>query len=60
VPTLAVAGALDEKYVGIARSMASISPRIRFALVPGAGHNVHLEARDAYLDLLNMFCAESL
>jgi 2-succinyl-6-hydroxy-2,4-cyclohexadiene-1-carboxylate synthase len=54
-PTLAVAGALDEKYVGIAGRMASISPKIRIAVTPGVGHNVHLEAGDAYLDLLSGF-----
>ncbi len=54
-PTLAVAGALDQRYVRIANRMASVSPSIRVAVIPGAGHNVHLEALDAYLDLLNSF-----
>ena len=43
-PTLLVAGALDAKFAAIAREMsAAIGPQARVALVPGAGHAVHLE-----------------
>jgi 2-succinyl-6-hydroxy-2,4-cyclohexadiene-1-carboxylate synthase len=52
VPTLAVAGELDEKYVGIASRMTTLNPRLRTVVVPGAGHNVRLEAPEAYLALL--------
>ena len=55
VPALAVAGELDEKFVGISRRMASLAPAMRPALVPGAGHNVHAEAPGAYLSLLRRF-----
>jgi 2-succinyl-6-hydroxy-2,4-cyclohexadiene-1-carboxylate synthase len=55
VPALAVAGELDEKFVGISRRMASLSPQIRAAVVPGAGHNVHAEAAAAYLSSLEGF-----
>jgi 2-succinyl-6-hydroxy-2,4-cyclohexadiene-1-carboxylate synthase len=55
VPALAVTGVLDEKYTGISRRMASLSPRVRTAVVPSAGHNVHLEAPEAYLALLQDF-----
>jgi 2-succinyl-6-hydroxy-2,4-cyclohexadiene-1-carboxylate synthase len=51
-PALAVAGELDEKYAGIAARMTSLSPRIRAAVVAGAGHNVRLEAPGTYLALL--------
>ena len=51
-PALAVAGELDEKYVDVSRRMASLCPRMRYAAVPGAGHNVRLEAPGAYLELL--------
>jgi 2-succinyl-6-hydroxy-2,4-cyclohexadiene-1-carboxylate synthase len=54
-PALAVAGALDEKCVGIARRMAALNPRLRTAVVSGAGHNVRLEAPEAYLGLLHGF-----
>ena len=55
VTALAVAGDLDERYAGISTRMASLSPRIRAAVVPGAGHNVHLESPEAYLALLKRF-----
>jgi len=52
VPTLAVAGALDEKYAAISSRMASINPRLQSAVVPGAGHTVHAETPAAYTSLL--------
>ena len=55
VPTLVVAGELDEKYVGVSARMASLNPRIRSAIVPGAGHNVRLEKPEEYLGLLEGF-----
>ena len=55
VPTFTVAGELDEKYAGISRRMAALNPRVRTAVVPGAGHNIRLEAPQAYLALLQDF-----
>jgi 2-succinyl-6-hydroxy-2,4-cyclohexadiene-1-carboxylate synthase len=55
VPTLAVAGELDEKYVKISSRMTGISPRIRSAWVRGVGHNVHDEAPAEYVVLLGSF-----
>lgn len=55
VPTLAVAGALDGKFVRIGRRMAEESLAARFTLVPNVGHNVHAEAPEAYLGLLRDF-----
>lgn len=54
-PALAIAGALDPKFVGVSRRMAQLCPRMRAAVVPGAGHNVRAEAPEAYLDLLKDF-----
>jgi 2-succinyl-6-hydroxy-2,4-cyclohexadiene-1-carboxylate synthase len=54
-PALAVAGELDEKFVTLSRRMAGASPNLRAAVVPGAGHNVRVEAPEAYLDLLKGF-----
>lgn len=51
-PTLAVAGELDEKFVRISRRMASLSSWMKPIVVAGAGHNVHIEEPEAYLDLL--------
>ena len=55
VPSLAVAGELDEKFVGISRRVASLCPPMRVAVVPGAGHNVHAEAPGEYLSSLRDF-----
>lgn len=55
VPTLVVAGELDEKYARISARMASLGPRIEAATVPGVGHNVRLEAPGEYLALLERF-----
>jgi 2-succinyl-6-hydroxy-2,4-cyclohexadiene-1-carboxylate synthase len=52
VPALAVTGELDEKFVRISRRMSGYSPNAHAVVVPGAGHNVRLEAPEAYLALL--------
>lgn len=51
-PVLAVAGALDGKYVETAERMAVLMPRARTAVVPGAGHNLHAERPDAFTDIV--------
>lgn len=55
VPTLAVAGELDDKYADVVGRLASISPQIECELVRGAGHNVHDEAPAAFAALLRRF-----
>lgn len=42
-----VVGSLDDKYVGIASTMATRLPHGRLVEVPAVGHNVVLEAPDA-------------
>jgi len=51
VPTLLIAGALDEKFASIAQKMAQSMPHSRLAIVGNAGHAVHLE-RPALFDQL--------
>jgi pimeloyl-ACP methyl ester carboxylesterase len=55
VPALAIAGALDEKYAGVSSRMAGIDPRLETAVVPGAGHTVHVETPAEYNSLLWRF-----
>ncbi len=55
VATLAVAGALDHKYVEIAGRMAGASRCVRAVAVPEAGHNVHAEQPRRFLTLLRTF-----
>lgn len=53
VPTYALAGALDPKYVALAHEMAACSPNLHATIVPRAGHNIHAERPDAYLTALS-------
>ena len=53
VSTVALAGALDPKYVKIAEQMAELNGQIRVHVVPDAGHNVHLEQPHRYITLLH-------
>jgi 2-succinyl-6-hydroxy-2,4-cyclohexadiene-1-carboxylate synthase len=43
MPALLVAGALDTKYVAIGQELERLLPSARLAIVPDAGHAVHLE-----------------
>jgi len=55
-PTLLVAGALDARFAALAAEMATaIGPAAHRALVPGAGHAVHLERPAEVAALLNGF-----
>ena len=53
--TLLLAGALDVKYCAVAHAMAAALPDARVAIVRGAGHAVHLERPDAWLDAVEPF-----
>ena len=54
-PTLLVAGALDVKYVAAGRAMAAAIRGAELAIVPDAGHAVHLERPDAFVALVRDF-----
>ena len=43
MPTLLVAGELDEKYVAIGKEMATEMPNAEFGVIPGAGHAAQVE-----------------
>ncbi len=43
VPTLLLAGALDQKFKIIAEQMATYLPKAAVAVIPDAGHTIHLE-----------------
>ena len=58
VPTLLVTGADDERYGEIARRMADVIPQARQARISGAGHTVHLERPQAWLDAVRPFLAD--
>jgi 2-succinyl-6-hydroxy-2,4-cyclohexadiene-1-carboxylate synthase len=59
-PALLIVGDLDEKYCAIARRMTAATPDARLAVVPEAGHAVHLEQPAAFADVVRLFLATSL
>ena len=54
-PFLALAGALDQRYVDIAREAAACAPFGRAEVVPGAGHALHVENPGEVAPLLREF-----
>jgi len=48
IPATFIAGSTDEKYVNLAARMADLCKRGQSAIVPNAGHNVHVEQPDAF------------
>jgi 2-succinyl-6-hydroxy-2,4-cyclohexadiene-1-carboxylate synthase len=58
VPTLLVAGAADRRYRGLATAMAARLPHARVAVVPRAGHTVHLENPVPFWSVVGAFLAE--
>lgn len=54
-PALLIAGALDRKYEALAGAMAAAMPNARVAVVPDAGHAVHLEQPDTFTSLVTGF-----
>lgn len=59
MPALLIAGEMDEKYRAIAAAMARAMPRPRVAIVPAAGHAVHLERPGAFLGAVLQFLDSS-
>ena len=52
MPVLIVAGVGDTKFTDIARRMHAGVPHSELRIVPSAGHTVHLEATEAFTELL--------
>lgn len=48
IPVLYMTGELDGKYSALAVELAANVPAVEARVVPGVGHNVHLEAPDAF------------
>lgn len=51
-PVLLIAGEKDEKYVQVIRKMAKMIPNCKHVIVPEAGHNVHAEQPEKYIELI--------
>src|SRR5579875_3743818 len=57
LPVLLICGTLDEKFCAIGKEMARLLPRATLAIVPDAGHTVHLEQPARFAELVLSFCA---
>jgi len=57
VATLALAGELDTKFVGEARTIADTMPHATFITIPGAGHAAHLEQPELVARAIESFLA---
>ena len=55
MPTLAIAGAQDGKYVEVAQKMAVLADEVQSSIISDAGHIVHLEQETAFLQVLGGF-----
>lgn len=56
--TLLISGELDAKFTAIAGQMREKLPDARLEVVPGAGHTVHLEQPERYVEIVKGFlCA---
>ena len=55
LPVLLMAGEQDSKFVTIAQQMASQLPRATLALVPDAGHTIHLERPRIFTEQITSF-----
>jgi len=59
IPTLLLVGALDTKFVDIARAMAEALTDAELVVVPRTGHAVHLERPGAWLSAVLGFLTRS-
>ena len=57
LPTLFLAGALDERYAALAPIMAAEVSSAEHQVIAGAGHTTHLEQTDAFASLVTGFLA---
>lgn len=58
IPTLLIAGQLDEKFSEIAAQMARAMPNAKLEIVADAGHAVHLEQPNIFDELVRDFVQE--
>jgi 2-succinyl-6-hydroxy-2,4-cyclohexadiene-1-carboxylate synthase len=58
MPVLLIAGTLDTKYTELAAKMSQQIPRARLEIIPGVGHNVHLEYPKQFGKVISVFLQE--
>jgi 2-succinyl-6-hydroxy-2,4-cyclohexadiene-1-carboxylate synthase len=57
LPVLLLAGERDAKFCQIAQQMARQLPRAQVQIVRDAGHTIHLEQPDMFINLVQQFCS---
>lgn len=57
MPVLLVTGEQDTSFTAVAARMATMLPDVRHVVVPHAGHTVHLEQPDAFVEVLRSWLA---
>ena len=57
LPVLLLTGELDKKFCAIAQDMKFQLLHAQWAVVPGAGHTIHLEQPEQFVQLVEAFCA---
>ncbi|ERT09998.1 2-succinyl-6-hydroxy-2,4-cyclohexadiene-1-carboxylate synthase [Lyngbya aestuarii BL J] len=55
IPLLLLAGELDEKFIKINREMANICSTATLEIVPGCGHNIHVENPQRWVEVVQGF-----
>jgi 2-succinyl-6-hydroxy-2,4-cyclohexadiene-1-carboxylate synthase len=60
MPTLFVAGALDERYAALAVAMAAEVPGAEARIIAGAGHATHFELPEAFAEVAGEFVTACL
>ena len=48
IPLLLLVGEMDKKFVAINSEMARLLPVVKMQIIPGSGHNIHLENPQAF------------
>ncbi len=59
MPILYIHGEQDEKYKEIGRELVDLNPGIKREMIPGAGHNAHLENPVTFAEIVGNFLQES-
>lgn len=55
MPVQLITGENDAKFVQIANQMTNYNPKFQHTIIPNAGHTVHLEQPEAFLNVLKRF-----
>ncbi|WP_019849974.1 2-succinyl-6-hydroxy-2,4-cyclohexadiene-1-carboxylate synthase [Desulfitobacterium sp. PCE1] len=55
IPTLYINGEYDEKYKKIGQDFIKLNPQIKREIIPGVGHNSHIENPAAFQEAVNGF-----